>query len=135
MSEESEINNRGSASRAIFGFVIWVLSFFVFGMIFLWMFIPHSVFNETSNFKYIPYNYWALAIPASIWIFFFLLVWLLLFNQCRLTPPLHSHNYITDHFAVYSTKKKPNPDSLPTAHDLRINEVSQMFFHTDNNNE
>lgn len=54
-------------SVEIYGFVGWIGSFILYSLYLIWAFVPDSLLHKLEIYYY-PSKYWALALPAIIFL-------------------------------------------------------------------
>uniref|UniRef100_A0A0G4GRZ2 PIG-P domain-containing protein n=1 Tax=Chromera velia CCMP2878 TaxID=1169474 RepID=A0A0G4GRZ2_9ALVE len=113
-------------STEVYGFVSWILSFVLYGMYFIWAFVPEEVLQD-MGITYYPSKYWALAIPTYACVT--LVTVIVAYNALNLiaTQPLTSPNLLFDKCTRVPTEGDP-PGSIPAARDLPLSEVNRLMF-------
>ena len=98
--------------RAVYGFVVYLLSTAAFLSYILWLIIPNDVF-ESVGITFLPQKYWAVAVPIYISVAFFLFVIVIYpsLGMILYTPNLVNGDirHVVDEYTVY------NSDSFRTA--------------------
>ncbi|KAJ7393570.1 hypothetical protein OS493_006555 [Desmophyllum pertusum] len=115
--------------RAIYGFVLYLGTYFGFGLYFIWACVPEE-WLHSIGITYLPQRYWVLAGPIYLCVtFLFLVVFYVAYNF-TITLPLDSINTITDKHARYvDHETKPVPaGSVPPLHDIPLSQVSKVLY-------
>ncbi len=119
----SNINPAPTPERAIYGFVLYLCSIFVFVLYVIWVFVPES-WLHSIGLTYWPQKYWAIAIPVYLSVcFVFAQIFFLAFNLWN-TPPLDSVKTFTD-----SHVRPACPmDSVPAVGEIPMNEINRRLY-------
>ncbi|KAJ1975676.1 hypothetical protein H4R35_003040 [Dimargaris xerosporica] len=110
----------------IYGFVIYIVSYLLFGLYLGWAYIPDSVLHSIGV-TYYPSRYWAIALPA--WgVMLVVFIYLVFYAHNFLnTPPLHSYTTITDHFAAVNPNASHDYldlEAIPEIQDIPISQAN-----------
>jgi len=103
-------------SRAVYGFVMYLLSYSSLLLYLLWAFVPDSIL-ETFGLDFLPQKYWAVAIPVYLSVLFFSFVFVI--YPCMgmlITPSLSDIRNVTDSCSVYKSGKQKD-GSIPSSYD------------------
>ncbi|KAI9560194.1 hypothetical protein GHT06_014208 [Daphnia sinensis] len=105
LSGSSETRNTPAPYRAIYGFVLWIISYVFLIIYIVWAFVPEE-WLHVFGLTYWPQKYWAVAIPAYIF-FGLLLFGFVIYPSINLliTPPLNDFRTVTDEDATFSAGK------------------------------
>ncbi|CAK9301422.1 unnamed protein product [Gordionus sp. m RMFG-2023] len=119
-------NPSPSPERAIYGFVIWIISHIMCALYFIWSLLPETVLLKIG-ITYYPQKYWALALPIYISsLSIFILLFYISLNLI-ITPNFDSINMITDSKARYLTLNK-RKTLIPPILDLTISEANKLLY-------
>ena len=94
--QRSEASPAPSASRAVYGFVMWLVSHLCLLLYLVWALVPHS-YLELAGLEFLPQKYWAVAVPIYLSVCFFCLVFIV--YPCLgmlVTPSLGDLTLVTD---------------------------------------
>merc|ERR1712137_288925 len=83
------------ANAEVYGFVGWVVSFFVFSIYLIWAYVPDHFLHQ-MGISYYPDKWWAIAFPTQMCVSVLSLMWIIYLSiNLMNTPPLHSRQYYT----------------------------------------
>lgn len=118
-----ETKNTPSPYRAIYGFVLWLLSYVFLILYIVWTCIPEE-WLHLIGLTYWPQQYWSIAIPAYIFTGI-LLFGFLIYPSINLliTPPLSSLRTIVDE----STAGKVGKGIAPVT-DIPLTKVCEKLY-------
>ncbi|XP_069120623.1 phosphatidylinositol N-acetylglucosaminyltransferase subunit P-like isoform X2 [Argopecten irradians] len=113
--------------RAIYGFVLYLLSFVMFFLYLVWAWVPDAWLHQLG-LDYWPQKQWAVAIPTFLCVCF-LMSYPVYFGMTFLnSSPLTSREIIKDSHAIPQTDKTYPPESIPPLCDLSISEVNKRLY-------
>ena len=98
----SEHSPAPTPSRAVYGFVMYLLSYSSLLLYLIWAMVPDYVL-EWAGLDFLPQKYWAVAIPVYLSVLFFSFV--LVIYPCLgmiSTPSITDIRHVTDSHSVYS---------------------------------
>ena len=98
----SEHSPAPTPSRAVYGFVMYLLSYSSLLLYLIWAMVPDYVL-EWAGLDFLPQKYWAVAIPVYLSVLFFSFV--LVIYPCLgmiSTPAITDIRHVTDSHSVYS---------------------------------
>lgn len=121
-----EPKNTPAPYRAVYGFVLWLVSYIFLILYVVWAFIPDK-WLHSIGLTYMPQKYWAIAIPA------YLFTVLLLFGfviypsiNLLITPPLEDLRLMGDQNVVVH-----NSQGIAPIRDIPIKEVCENLYLND----
>ena len=129
---EQEHSPFPKASRAVYGFVAYQVSYILLVVYLIWAFVPDQ-FLEDLGITYIPQKYWAIAIPTYV-PFFILSGILFLFGlNMAAVPELSDPRTIgSDPYSYRAGEEDiqldPERENLPPVKDIPIEEVNTHMF-------
>lgn len=92
--------------RAVYGFVVYLLSTGAFLCYILWLIVPEDIF-QSLGITFLPQKYWAVALPIYISVAFFLFVIVIYpsLGMCMYTPSLIDGDlrHVVDEYTVYTS--------------------------------
>jgi hypothetical protein len=88
-----EHNPAPTPSRAVYGFILFLLSNFMLVMYLLWVLLPHSSLHSIG-LNFFPQKYWAVTMPLYLSLAFFVLVVLVYPSLGRLHSPHPWDQYV-----------------------------------------
>merc|ERR1712098_786552 len=112
----SEHSPAPTPSRAVYGFVMYLLSYSALILYLIWAIVPDDIL-EWAGLDFLPQKYWAVAIPVYLSVLFFTFVFVI--YPCLgmiSTPPLTDIRHVTDSHSVYSNGDQI-PGSVPSSYD------------------
>uniref|UniRef100_G3MMZ6 Phosphatidylinositol N-acetylglucosaminyltransferase subunit P n=2 Tax=Amblyomma TaxID=6942 RepID=G3MMZ6_AMBMU len=119
------------ASRAIYGYVLYVSCHLGLALYVLWAYIPSS-WLRAMGITYFPDKVWAIAVP------FVGVIAILMFGFCLYpaiiafsTASLDSPATICDKHAIYEYKKPPINGAIPPIKDIHISQVCRELYGAD----
>ncbi|XP_063409718.1 phosphatidylinositol N-acetylglucosaminyltransferase subunit P-like [Mytilus trossulus] len=112
--------------RAIYGFVLYLLSYVIFFTYVIWAYVPDE-WLYAIGLTYLPQKYWAIALPTFACVTFLLAFPFYMGIILIQTPSLSSHSVSTDSY----TRRRPSEDipedAIPPLYDLTTEEINQML--------
>ncbi|PVZ96584.1 hypothetical protein BB558_007497 [Smittium angustum] len=120
-------------SYEYYGYVVYLVSFGFFGLYCAWAYLPDKVLNSLG-ISYYPDRYWALAVPA--WIFM-LVIFVYYFYICYIlycVEPLGTKANFTDNYSQLDIKKSLGDfdvkqlGGIPEITDLPIEVVNYCLY-------
>jgi len=118
-------------SRAVYGFVLYLLSLALLLVYLGWALLPPSLLSSIG-LDFLPQQYWAVAIPTYLSVIFCTFV-LVIYPALGLlsTPGTGDMRHVTDSKTVYSTGNELE-GAVPPLYDLRPEDV-RALLHSDKN--
>jgi len=112
-------NPSPSPERAVYGFILYLLSTAGFILYLMWLFLPENVLNFIGIGEFLPQKYWAVALPIYFSVAFFLFVFIVYPSLGLLvTPKIKDVRNITDEFAIYNSEKNQDKEKIPRVYDI-----------------
>lgn len=119
----SEPSPAPTPSRAIYGFVLWLVSYLFLFVYLVWAFLPEEWFHPLG-LTYWPQKYWAIAVPAYITTGTLLFAFIIYPSMnLIITPRLNDPRLVTDEIASFST----GPGIAPIS-DLPLQQVCKKLY-------
>lgn len=115
--------------RAIYGFVLYLGTYFGLGLYFIWACFPEE-WLHSIGITYLPQRYWVLAGPIYLCVAFVFAVLFYIAYNFTITLPPDSINTITDIHARYiddNTISVPL-GSVPPLHDIPLSQVNRVLY-------
>lgn len=112
--------------RAIYGFVLYLLSYILFFMYVIWAYVPDE-WLHAIGLTYLPQKYWAIALPTFACVTFLLAYPFYMGIILIQTPSLDSTKIMTDSYSRPRPTDDIPEDAIPPLYDLTLNEVNQMM--------
>ncbi|CAB3976545.1 Phosphatidylinositol N-acetylglucosaminyltransferase subunit P [Paramuricea clavata] len=116
--------------RAIYGFVLYVATYLLFGLYILWAYLPESWLTKLG-ITYLPQRFWVFAGPMYFCVtFLFVLFCYVSWNLLK-TPPLNSMSTLTDQFARKAPEELQDRTSggcVPPLGDIDITTVNRCLY-------
>ena len=92
--------------RAVYGFVVYLLSTGSFLFYILWLIVPEDIF-ESLGITFLPQKYWAVAIPIYLSVAFFLFVIVIYpsLGMCMYSPNMSDGDlrHAIDEYTMYTS--------------------------------
>lgn len=118
-----------SPERAIYGFVLYLGTYFGFGLYLIWACVPEEWLHSVG-ITYLPQRYWVLAAPIYLCVAFVFVVIFYVAYNFTITLPVDSINTITDTHARYEGEdtKPVLPGSVPPLYDIPLRQVNKVLY-------
>lgn len=117
-------------SRAVYGFVSYLLCCGLFLLYCVWATVPESTL-ESLGITFLPQKYWAVAIPIYLGVTFFLFVFVVYPSLGLLgTPSLDDIRFVTDEHAKYSSRPDSEREAgkIPLIGDISPKELLETIY-------
>jgi len=114
--------------RAVYGFVVYLLTTGAFLSYILWLVVPNDIF-ESFGITFLPQKYWAVAVPIYLSVAFFLFVIVIYpsLGMVVYTPSLVDGDlrHVIDEYTVYNCDsfRKPSDRKIGSEHISRTGDV------------
>ena len=116
-----------SPERAIYGFVLYLVSVVGFVVWVVWAYVPTSWLNAIG-LTYWPQKYWAVAVPVyvcvSILLFYLTYLGVIFIN----TTPLDSLSLVTDAHANFEDIKNLPSQAIPPLRDMDLRQANKHLY-------
>lgn len=118
-------------SRAVYGFVLYLLSLSLLLLYLCWALLPPSLLSSLGV-DWLPQQYWAVAVPTHLSVVFCTFV-LVIYPALGMlsTPPTGDMRHVTDCKTVYSEGRELE-GAVPPLYDLRPEDV-RALLHSNRN--
>ena len=129
----SEHSPAPTPSRAVYGFVMCLLSYSSLLLYLIWALVPDSAL-EWAGLDFLPQKYWAVAIPVYLSVLFFSFVFVI--YPCLgmiSTPSTTDIRNVTDSHSVYSSGAHIM-GSVPSLYDEHPTKILEYLKKQDNIN-
>jgi len=129
----SEHSPAPTPSRAVYGFVMCLLSYSSLLLYLIWALVPVSAL-EWAGLDFLPQKYWAVAIPVYLSVLFFSFVFVI--YPCLgmiSTPSTTDIRHVTDSHSVYSSGAHIM-GSVPSLYDEHPTKILEYLKKQDNVN-
>ena len=119
--------------RAVYGFVVYLLTTAAFLCYILWLVIPEAIF-ESLGITFLPQKYWAVAVPIYLSVAFFIFVIVIYpsLGMVLYTPSIIDGDLsnVVDEYTVYNSDsfKRPLDRKIGAEHIARTGDVFPSIF-------
>lgn len=115
--------------RAVYGFVLYLGTYFGLGLYFIWACVPEE-WLHSIGITYLPQRYWVLAGPIYLCVAFVFAVLFYIAYNFTITLPPDSINTITDQHAQYINEEKISVPlgSVPPLYDIPLSQVNRALY-------
>lgn len=116
--------------RAVYGFVLYLLSYSALGLYLSWAILPDQILAQ-MGLEFLPQKYWAVALPIYLSVVFlcFVLVIYPSLGMIHTLSPSDIRN-VTDGSAVYHPTKS-SPGAIPPVQDIHPIDLAQALKNKD----
>jgi len=125
-SNPGEHSPAPTPSRAVYGFVLWLLSHASLLLYLVWAIVPDH-YLELAGLDFLPQKYWAIAVPVFLSVLFFCFVFII--YPCLgmlMTPSMGDIRLVTDKHTIYDTGVRL-PGTIPPLYDEHPSKVLQYL--------
>ena len=125
----SDVGPLPTPERAVYGFVLFVLTIVAFILYCLWAFVPLEIL-DSLGLSYWPAKHWALTGPLTILISSFFAVYviypIICIRQCANKD--NEESLYTDSFAVRHKDLNSDELELNPVYDYEISQVNKLLY-------
>jgi len=128
-SSSPEHSPAPTPSRAVYGFVLYLLSNFCLVLYFVWALVPDSLLFKIG-IDFFPQKYWAVTIPLFLSFFFLVFVFIIYPSLGRLhCTGMDNSGQMTDKHAIsrQAMEKELIDGGVPPVYDMSLEDIRQHF--------
>jgi len=118
--------------RAVYGFVLYLLSYSCLVLYLLWAILPDTALAQLG-LEFLPQKYWAVALPIYLSVVFFTFV-LVIYPSLGMiaTPTVDDIRNVTDIHAIYWPTQSPEA-AIPQVSDIHPSRITELLKSEDDN--
>jgi len=116
-------------SRAVYGFLLFLMSNFFLVMYFVWALVPDDLLH-TAGLHFLPQKYWAVAMPIYLSVAFLAFVFLVypMMGRLQCHEAWDAYQPAVDTHTIYRDQLPEQPEgAVPPVYDMRPEEVHQYL--------
>ena len=114
-------------SRAVYGFVMWLLAHLALLLYLVWALVPDT-YLELAGLEFLPQKYWAVALPLYLSVCFFLFVFVIYPSLGMLvTPGPGDLRHVTDSHSVSRHGMLTGGPGVPPLYDESPERVLELL--------
>jgi phosphatidylinositol glycan class P protein len=118
----------------VYGFVLWVVTFFIFGFYLLFAWLPTDILHA-YGITYYPDRYWTLGIPAYVPFTYGIIgITMNFFWIYYKATPLDEFGILEDEYTNFAVLQRPDQldiqkPVIPPVKDIPITKLNQVLYH------
>jgi len=118
-------------SRAVYGFVLYLMSYSAMGLYLTWAVLPDHILAQMGLLEFLPQKYWAVALPIYLSVVFlcFVVVIYPSLGMMHTLPETDIRN-VTDGAAIYFPNKTL-PGAVPPVQDIHPIDLARAIRNKD----